>query len=110
LGYREDWFKENKSDHGWYTCAKCGKKIRKADADIDHIIPQKHGGSDKLYNLQCLCKHCNRSKQARVGLKETTTDLAKTNGKRVIKSVKFAVKIAVTTVKETVKETVFKKK
>ena len=77
--YREAWFENNASNHGWYTgwytCAKCGKKIRKADVDIDHIIPQKHKGSDNLWNLQCLCKHCNRSKQARIGLKETGTDL-----------------------------------
>ena len=110
MGYREDWFAENKSDHGWYTCAKCGKKIRKADVDIDHIIPQKYKGWDHPSNLQCLCKHCNRSKQARVGIKETTVDLAKTNGKRIVKSVKFAAKLVVTTVKETVKKKVSKKK
>ena len=86
MGYREDWFKENPSDHGWYTCAECGKKIRKADADIDHIIPQKYGGSDKLFNLQCLCKHCNRSKQA--SLSDTVPDLAVTNGKRAVNAVK----------------------
>ena len=85
--YRETWFENNKSDHGWYTCAKCGKKVRKADVDIDHIIPQKHKGSDSLWNLQCLCKHCNRSKQARIGLKETGTDLLKANGKRAVKAI-----------------------
>ena len=86
LGYREEWFKNNKSDHGWYTCARCKKKIRKAEADIDHIVPQKHGGSDELWNLQCLCKHCNRSKQA--NMKDTVPDLAKTNGQRAVKAVK----------------------
>ncbi|MCI6190043.1 MAG: HNH endonuclease [Clostridium sp.] len=35
----------------------------KGDIDIDHIIPQNYGGSDNLNNLQCMCKHCNRSKQ-----------------------------------------------
>ena len=108
MSYRDEWFKNNESNHGWYTCAKCGKKIRKADADIDHIVPQKYGGSDKLYNLQCLCKHCNRSKQA--SLKDTAPDLVKTNGKRIVKSVKFAVQIVVTTVKQTVKKKVSKKK
>ena len=86
VGYREDWFRSNPSDHGWYTCARCGKKIRKADVDIDHIIPQKYGGSDRLFNLQCLCKHCNRSKQA--DMKDTVPDLMKTNGKRAVKGVK----------------------
>lgn len=84
--YRDKWFANNESNHGWYTCAKCKKKFRKADIDIDHIIPQKHGGTDDLWNLQCLCKHCNRSKQASV--KNTVPDLAKTNGNRMIKAVK----------------------
>ena len=84
--YRETWFENNESNHGWYTCAKCGKKIRKADVDIDHIVPQKYGGSDSLWNLQCLCKHCNRSKQA--SMKETVPDLAKTNRQRAVKAVK----------------------
>lgn len=86
MGYREEWFAHNDSNHGWYTCARCGKKIRKADADIDHIVPQKYGGSDKLFNLQCLCKHCNRSKQA--SMKDTVPDLAKTNGRRAVNHVK----------------------
>ncbi len=108
MGYRENWFAENKSDHGWYTCAKCGKKIRKAEVDIDHIVPQKYGGSDKLFNLQCLCKHCNRSKQA--SMKDTLPDLAKTNKKRVVKSVTFAAKLVVTTVKQSIKKKISKKK
>lgn len=86
MGYREDWFAHNDSNYGWYTCARCGKKIRKADVDIDHIVPQKYGGSDKLFNLQCLCKHCNRSKQA--SLKDTVPDLARTNKQRAVKAVK----------------------
>lgn len=81
MSYREEWFKHNKSDHGWYTCARCGKKIRKEDADIDHIVPQKYGGSDRLFNLQCLCKHCNRSKQA--SMRDTVPDLLKTNSIQV---------------------------
>ena len=108
MGYREDWFAENKSDHGWYTCAKCGKKIRKADVDIDHIIPQKYKKIDHVGNLQCLCKHCNRSKQAKTD--DTLSDLYKTNKQRVKKSVKFAATLVVTTVKEKVKEKVSRKK
>ena len=93
MSYRDEWFKHNESDHGWYTCARCGKKIRKADVDIDHIVPQKYGGSDKLFNLQCLCKHCNRSKQA--SLKDTVPDLAKNNSQRAVKAVKKRVESAV---------------
>ena len=99
--YREEWFKHNPSDHGWYTCARCGKKFRKADMDVDHIIPQKYGGSDALFNLQGLCKHCNRSKQADVS--DTVPDLARTNAKLVVKSVKFGAKLAVQSVVKKVK-------
>ena len=63
MGYRNDWFNNNKSDHGWYTCVSCGRKFRKGDVDIDHILPQNCSGTDSLDNLQCMCKHCNRSKQ-----------------------------------------------
>ncbi len=64
MGYRNTYFNDpdNKSDHGWYTCAKCGKKIRKGDADIDHIVPQSYGGGDNTDNLQITCRRCNRSK------------------------------------------------
>ena len=43
-GYREEYFQKNPSDHGWYTCARCGRKFRRGDMDIDHIIPQSKGG------------------------------------------------------------------
>ena len=64
MGYRDTYFKDekNKSNHGWYTCVRCGKKLRKGDVDIDHILPQSYGGSNSADNLQCMCKHCNRSK------------------------------------------------
>ena len=62
--YRQNYFENNPSNHGWYTCVHCGNKYRKGDMDIDHIIPQSKGGSDSEWNLQCLCVHCNRSKQA----------------------------------------------
>ena len=84
MSYRDAYFENNPSNHGWYTCVRCGKKLRKGDVDIDHIIPQKHGGSDKLYNLQCMCKHCNRSKRADV--KDVPKDLARNVGKQAIKS------------------------
>lgn len=110
--YREEWFANNKSDHGWYTCAKCGKKMRKGDVDIDHIIPQKRRGPDSLWNLQCMCKHCNRSKQASV--KETVPDLVKTNKQRVVKGAKkvlqSAAKAVVGGVKTAIKKAVKKKR
>lgn len=85
MGYRDDFFKDNKSNHGWYTCVKCGKKLRRGDADIDHILPQKYGGGDGLDNLQCLCKHCNRSKGA--DLSDTPFDYFNNNARRVKKRI-----------------------
>ncbi len=63
MNYREYWFANNPSKDGYYKCVRCHKKFKKADIDIDHIIPQNKGGTDKLSNLQPMCKHCNRSKQ-----------------------------------------------
>ena len=64
MGYRDKYFndEQNRSNNGWYTCVRCGKKLRRGDADIDHIIPQSCGGSDDIDNLQCMCRNCNRSK------------------------------------------------
>ncbi|EGT3709109.1 TPA: HNH endonuclease [Clostridioides difficile] len=83
-GYRDKWFDSNDSNHGWYTCIRCGKKLRKNDVDIDHIIPQKHGGRDNLNNLQCMCKSCNRSKKD--NLNNTVTDYSKNTLKNTKKT------------------------
>lgn len=76
MGYRSNYFDKNDAydnNNGWYKCIKCGRSFRKGDMDIDHIIPQKYGGRDSVLNLQCICKHCNRSKQA--SLRDTPKDL-----------------------------------
>lgn len=80
MSYRNLYFNNNyESENGWYKCIKCGKSFRKGDMDIDHIIPKKYGGSDLEINLQCICKHCNRSKQA--SLRDTPNDLLRSIGR-----------------------------
>ena len=74
--YRKKKLDNTDSNHGWYTCVRCGDKMRKGDMDIDHSIPQSKCGSDSLYNLQCMCKHCNRSKGNTIDL-QTGRDLAR---------------------------------
>lgn len=65
----------------WYKCACCGKWCGRAGGErayiqeyekmeVDHIRPWSQGGSDNLYNLQPLCKPCNRSKSANASAKD----------------------------------------
>lgn len=85
VGYRNTYFDHNDAydnNNGWYKCAKCGRSFRKGDMDIDHILPQKYGGGDAEINLQCICKHCNRSKRSK--LQDTPIDLLKSS-KRIVK-------------------------
>jgi 5-methylcytosine-specific restriction endonuclease McrA len=46
-----------------YRCSICGKRFRKSQLDVDHIIPVRMGGDlyDKK-NLRTLCKECHKSK------------------------------------------------
>lgn len=75
--YRKKAFDNSDSNYGWYQCSKCGRKFRKSEMDVDHILPKSKGGSNSRYNLQILCQHCNRSKQADTS--ETADDLARRN-------------------------------
>lgn len=43
-----------------YLCRIC--RNAGAELEVDHIVRVSRGGSDKLDNLQTLCKACNRSK------------------------------------------------
>lgn len=77
MGYREEWFKHNKSIFGRYRCVKCGRLFPKDRIEIDHRIPKRKGGTDDLWNLQPMCKSCNRSKSANQSVGETVNTLAR---------------------------------
>ena len=66
----------------WYRCAHCGKwcgrpggeKAKIPDdykMEVDHIRPFAQGGNyHALYNLQPLCKPCNRAKSSNMTFKD----------------------------------------
>lgn len=64
--YREIYFERNPGRI--HYCKRCGKTLYKGDSDltIDHIIPQKWGGTNAITNLQPLCRKCNSWKNAKV--------------------------------------------
>ena len=75
-GYRELWFKNNKPNlFGKYRCVSCGGFFNKTEIEIDHRIPKRKGGTDDLWNLQPMCRHCNRSKRERQTKGETAVTL-----------------------------------
>lgn len=84
MGYREDWFNNTSPFLGKYRCQHCGGWFTKPQIDVDHIVPKKYGGTDHILNLQGLCKHCNRSKQADTS--STVPDFAKNAVKTGAKS------------------------
>ncbi len=69
--YRDIFFERYRGPE--YTCKGCSKPINrnKAPSDpnsvqIDHIVPQKAGGTNLITNLQPLCPECNRKKSAKI--------------------------------------------
>ena len=73
--YRKTAFDNTDSNNGWYTCPRCGKKFRKKQMHVDHIVPQSKGGDNSRYNLQVMCPHCNCSK--RDSMVDTERDLVR---------------------------------
>ena len=62
MGYRETFFNNTTSMFGRYQCVRCKRWFPKSKIDVDHRIAKRLGGTDDLWNLQAMCKHCNRSK------------------------------------------------
>lgn len=78
MGYRETFFMHNPGTKlpfkrgTWYRCKGCGQWFQKSQITVDHIIPKRKGGTDDVWNLQPMCKHCNSSKRERQSGFETT--------------------------------------
>lgn len=80
--YRKTFFSQNKSFR--YRCAYCGKRLKEADVEVDHLIPVSEAQSNWLVrlwlricgitdindkrNLVSSCKRCNRKKSDKMGL------------------------------------------
>lgn len=78
MGYRDNWFNHNHPNiFGKYRCVKCGGWFNKSEIEIDHRIPKRDGGTDDLWNLQPLCRHCNRAKRDRQSKIETASTLVR---------------------------------
>ncbi len=41
-----------------FHCELCGASADERALEVEHILPQKYGGSDELENLQALCSKC----------------------------------------------------
>ena len=71
MGYREAYFNAHQGrkviGHKGlcWKCVRCGGWFPKSEIDVDHRISKRYGGTDDLWNLQAMCKHCNRSKRER---------------------------------------------
>ena len=74
MGYREDFFRYNKGVNGYYQCTCCKGWYKKSEIDVDHRVSKRNGGTDDVWNLQAMCKHCNRSK----GRHNTSAETAET--------------------------------
>lgn len=47
------------------TCQYCGKKRKRAELNLDHVIPRSHGGRTCWENIVCSCIECNLQKGGR---------------------------------------------
>lgn len=103
MGYRDKWFTAHRPNmFGKYRCVRCGGWFRKDQIEIDHRIPKRDGGTDDLWNLQPMCRTCNRSKRDRQSGFETAStlvratahgDLGKAVGNMAVRGLKDALGI-----------------
>lgn len=59
--YRDTYFGNKPSDHGWYTCVRCGRKLRRSDmdkaekfnADVEHwMYSYRNYDDEKLLKIE----------------------------------------------------------
>lgn len=103
MGYRDKWFAAHRPNiFGKYRCVRCGGWFSKEQIEIDHRIPKRDGGTDDLWNLQPMCRTCNRSKRDRQSGFETAStlvratangDLGKAVGSMAVRGLKDALGI-----------------
>ena len=48
-----------------YTCQYCGKRFRRQDLTIDHVLPRSRGGVSRWDNVALACLPCNARKDDR---------------------------------------------
>jgi 5-methylcytosine-specific restriction endonuclease McrA len=47
------------------TCQYCGRKYRRSDLNLDHVVPRSRGGTTTWENVVCSCIACNLRKGGR---------------------------------------------
>jgi 5-methylcytosine-specific restriction endonuclease McrA len=47
------------------TCQYCGRKRKRADLNLDHVVPRSQGGKTCWENVVCSCIECNLRKGGR---------------------------------------------
>jgi len=95
MNYRYEFIKENPGkkrfgkDGMWYKCACCGKWCGRPGREnayipedekmeVDHIVPWSEGGTDEVWNLQAMCKPCNREKSANMSFQDNVKNFGNT--------------------------------
>lgn len=79
--YRQKFIRMHPPDkHGKYRCVYCGKRIKKDEMQVDHVIPvgamRRHrllrthlkGGVNDISNLVPSCRKCNLKKSSKTWL------------------------------------------
>jgi 5-methylcytosine-specific restriction endonuclease McrA len=47
------------------TCQYCGRRFRRSELNLDHVVPRSRGGTTSWENVVCSCVPCNLRKGGR---------------------------------------------